>query len=367
LFTSEKMWKTHVDLNVLKEYQLKHLLRSQHHPALPLIIYNYTSLCQYKPELWDNVTTLCRGLIVHSGDGRIVGRSFPKFWNETDSMHEATEGYDIFEKLDGSLGILFNFEGKWIISSRGSFESPQAVKASAMLFQQGRYILDGLDKELSYVFEIIYPENRIVVDYKDREELVLLAIFRMNGQELYPISGNTKNQVTDAGFTIARCFNTPLRTVSVDKMKDLNWENSEGFVVRFDNGQRSKIKFDGYLTRHRARDNITVASIFSLYRDRKALSEVIEIYPNEFHDWAARQWEQFQERYSEKLAMLSAFIEDLYNSNTHMTQKDFAEAVKLHPHKAALFTIRKGDQKAVFEVICKLIESEFTDCSAQSS
>jgi hypothetical protein len=31
------------------------------------------------------------------------------------------------------LGILFNYQNKWIFASRGSFESPQAIKGYSMI------------------------------------------------------------------------------------------------------------------------------------------------------------------------------------------------------------------------------------------
>ena len=37
------------------------------------------------------------------------------------------------EKMDGSLGILFNYQDEWILATRGSFTSPQAIKGTEIL------------------------------------------------------------------------------------------------------------------------------------------------------------------------------------------------------------------------------------------
>ena len=76
------MWTTHVDPIVLADYKARHLIKSQNHPRLPLTIWNYSPECQYNKELWDDVTTLCRGLVTDNETNEIVGRSFRKFWNE---------------------------------------------------------------------------------------------------------------------------------------------------------------------------------------------------------------------------------------------------------------------------------------------
>ena len=87
--------------------------------------------------------------------------------------HLPNEPFEVYEKLDGSLGILYWLGDEPYIATRGSFESPQAQIATELL---RAYDLSGLDRRRTYLFEIIYPENRIVVNYDDRRELVLLAI-----------------------------------------------------------------------------------------------------------------------------------------------------------------------------------------------
>ncbi|WP_206305564.1 phosphatase domain-containing protein [Actinacidiphila soli] len=58
---------------------------------------------------------------------------------------------------------------------QGNFISEQPQWAQAVLDGAD---LSGLDPELTYLAEAIYPENRIVVDHGQRKELVLLAAYR---------------------------------------------------------------------------------------------------------------------------------------------------------------------------------------------
>ena len=155
----------------LERYNKEGLLHKQTHPNFDLTIWNYSPRVQYE-RLWDNITLQCRGLVTNS-NGEIVARPFKKFFNYEEHKPEdiPNENYEVYEKMDGSLGILFYYN-EWILATRGSFTSPQAIKGKELL---EKYDYNRLDKNYTYLFEIIYPENRIVCDY-DFEDLVLLGI-----------------------------------------------------------------------------------------------------------------------------------------------------------------------------------------------
>ena len=88
--------------------------------------------------------------------------------------------FEVFEKVDGSLGILHHFDGTWRAATKGAFNSPQARWIESRLALQD---LSALTPGTTYLVEAIYPENRIVVRY-DTAELVLLAAYREDGLEL---------------------------------------------------------------------------------------------------------------------------------------------------------------------------------------
>ena len=123
-----------LDINILNEYLEKGLVVKNDHPTLPLSIYNYSRTCQYENK-WDDITKMCRGLILDK-EGNVIAKAFNKFFNyEELTLNDIPEeSFEVFEKLDGSLGILFWYQGKWIISSKGSFTSDQATF--------GKYLLD---------------------------------------------------------------------------------------------------------------------------------------------------------------------------------------------------------------------------------
>ncbi len=164
-----------IDLELINEMVEQGYIVAHRHATFPLTIYNYTAKAQYE-RMWNPATMMCRGLILH--EGNIVARPFAKFFNYNevplpDDIVDTMPSI-VSEKLDGSLGICFRWEDEYFIATRGSFKSWQAIEATNMLRNQftDLKIPDGITP----LFEIIHPNNRIVVDYAGLETLVLLAV-----------------------------------------------------------------------------------------------------------------------------------------------------------------------------------------------
>jgi RNA ligase len=198
------------DVNILNDYVERGLLEKNSHPSLPLYIYNYSRECQFS-KLWDNITLNMRGTILDR-EGNVVARTFPKFFNLEEHDHDEipNEPFDVYEKMDGSLGILFYYENQWHFATKGSFTSDQAIKGREMLEKS---LYQRLSTECTYLFEIIYSENRIVVSY-DYEGLVLLAIidnedgyeYDLHSQEAHLMGLKLSNILEGYGFKIVKKY-----------------------------------------------------------------------------------------------------------------------------------------------------------------
>ena len=241
------------------EIEAGYVLRKQH-PELPLSLYVYGRTCQYENR-WNAVTTRCRGLIADDTDGRIVAHCLPKFFNH--SQHGTgydfapplpDEPFEIFDKVDGSLGIVFHYAGAWRMASKGSFISEQARWAQAWLDAAGP---DGLlEPGTTYLAEIVYPENRIVVNLGDERTLVLLAVYDADGRE-HPV-GSYADAWEALGGRVVRSWRA-LPLLELARMAEENQKidgtaatgtDAEGWVVRFADGTRAKLKFSNYAQLH---------------------------------------------------------------------------------------------------------------------
>lgn len=249
------------------------------HPTAPISIYNYSQRAQFEGH-WNHVTLQCRGLILDD-DGRVVARPFPKFFNfEQVAGQIPNEPFDVMEKLDGSLGISYWLDGQICLATRGSFTSEQAIRGTEML----RAMVPGtgphavvLDPQFTFLFEIIYPENKIVVDYGGASRLVLLAaIHRETGEEFPDLARVLP-------FEQPRFFPGVRR---VDHLLGIDKPNEEGFVVRFRSGVRVKVKMADYCRLHKLLTGVSPKSIWEHLKAGRPFEEIVERSPDEFHAWA---------------------------------------------------------------------------------
>jgi RNA ligase len=245
------------------------------HKTLPLTILNYSKIAQFEKN-WDDLTLQCRGLVIDD-DYNVVTRPFRKFFNmeELKANEIPREEYDIYKKMDGSLGILFFYADNWHMATRGSFTSVQAMEGLRILQKKYANLNDKLDIEVTYLFEIIYPENRIVVDYGGMEDLVLLgAVHTESGQEIALENINIGFPKTER-----------IEIKDFKTLKDLNIKNEEGFVVRFKPSNfRMKIKFEDYVSLHAIVTEFSNKKVWEALRDHVDLALLLENVPDEFYD-----------------------------------------------------------------------------------
>jgi len=183
--------------------------------------------------------------------------------------------------MDGSLGILFYYQDQWVMATRGSFVSEQAVKGFEML---KNYDYEKLHKNYTYLFEIIYKENRIVVQY-DYDDLILLGMIETKtGYEVDLHNDGTdvrlKNLIHNLGFKVVRKFGG---LKSYEPLKHFIPDSKEGYVVRFSNGDRIKIKGEEYLRLHRLMANVSTTAIWEMLSEGRDVLEVVKDVPDEFY------------------------------------------------------------------------------------
>jgi hypothetical protein len=280
--------------SILKDYVNRGLVVANRHTKLPLTIYNYSRKCQYD-SAWDEVTLRCRGLIMDDA-GKIIARGFYKFFNyeeaaQTGQIPVKGDYVYVQEKMDGSLGILFYYADEWHMATRGSFHSDQAVEGLKIL-KEKYFGLRQFERQLTYLCEIIYPENRIVVDYGSKPRIIFLSAISDDTElhwttacAFFRSSGIKKSDLvkTEQYFN----FSPEL----YERLKAMNTKNAEGFVLRFQPGNfRMKIKFEEYVRLHRLLTNFSNVDIWEHLSRGEDLDQFVEMVPDEFDAWL-RQWE----------------------------------------------------------------------------
>ena len=348
-----------VDINILNDYLEKGLVVKNDHPTLPLSIYNYSRTCQYEGG-WDDITKMCRGLILDK-EGNVVAKAFNKFFNyeELTLSDIPEESFEVFEKLDGSLGILFWYQGKWIISSKGSFTSDQAIFGKYLI--DTKYNVEVLPKGYTTVVEIIYPENRIVCDYGKDEELVVLSmVSNASGKELDYDSMLAINEVS--GLPTIKKYDD---IKNYDTLKSKITENREGYVIRFRNGFRMKIKGEEYVRLHRILTGFSNVDIWEYLKDGKDISELLDRVPDEFDKWVKGTIENLKYSYfqiGERVGKLyDGFMYGKFNDKDPVTdRKIFAEWVMTQDDILQPILFKMFDKKDYSSYIWMKIKPEYS-------
>jgi RNA ligase len=357
------------DLQLINKYIQDGLIVKQDHPEYPISIYNYSRTCQYENK-WDDLTIACRGLVLDN-EGNVLAKPFPKFFNYEEleglTFRESkipNESFDVFEKMDGSLGILFNYCGEWIMATRGSFTSEQAVKGMEML---KKLPYKGLLTHCTYLFEIIYKENRIVVDY-DYEDLVLLGVIDNSDGHEYDLYNARLEGISIGDLLQAMGFKVVKKCDGITDFKELKEtisNDTEGYVIKFKSGMRMKIKGDEYIRLHKILTNFSTIDIWELLRDGKPLDEFLDRVPDEFDVWVKQtignlQYAKFSigERCGK---MHDYFRYGKYGDvDPEPTKKQFAEHVMKYieaPLRPVCFAM--WDRKPYDHIIWKLIKPKY--------
>jgi len=252
-------------------------------PDGKLLLFNYMAKAQYANR-WNEFERVSRGLILDAETGAVVARPFDKFfnWGERGRMTDAAL-VEATEKMDGSLGIGYRHGGEWHVATRGSFTSDQALWATDFLRHDPD--MARWPHHLTPLFEIIYPGNRIVVDYGQMEALVLIgARDKLTGRDLFfrefgPLG-------TALGFMVPTIYHV-YRPEDVLELAAQMSGNEEGFVLRFADGQRFKVKGAEYLRLHKIVTGTSPKTVFEAWRDGKPLDDLPEQVAALADDWQA--------------------------------------------------------------------------------
>lgn len=276
------------DLGVFAPYIQEGLIAVQRHPTEDFSIYNYTKTAQFGGK-WDEAVRIARGLIVRD-DGKVLARPFPKFFNLEEHMNPELGNipnlpFRIQEKIDGSLGIMYWIGDTPYLATRGSFTSEQAIRGTKILQSKIRNLEWFKNEEYTFLFEIIYPANRIVVDYGSLEDVICLSVIEnKTGNNALDIFEN----VAVNGFKTAKFLGSGIKnSPNVSDIKESYGDptKDEGFVLLFENGFRVKVKFDEYVRLHRLVTGITARRIWDMLRHGESLEDLKQRVPEEFLDW----------------------------------------------------------------------------------
>lgn len=340
-----------VDPGLISDMIREGYVRVQRHPSLPLSIYNYTEKAQFDKR-WNEATLACRGLIV-SDEGDVIARPWKKFFNYGEGRLKIDDEMpvEVTDKMDGSLGILYPVDHDNLsrpigaIATRGSFDSDQARHATKIWWE--RYQEETfISESFTFLFEIIYPANRIVLNYGDMDDLVLLGAVHI--ERGYYLGPNEASGYLGWTGPVTQVF--PYRNIAEAFAAEPR-PNAEGFVVR-SGTEIVKIKQVDYIELHRIVTNLTPLSLWRRLSAGETLENLLETIPDEWHEWLRKEYWNLADRYAQiESEVLDEHSQTLESSGFHENQsrKEFAKFASKSPRKKYLFQLL--DNKPIDQLV----------------
>lgn len=306
---------------------------------------SYPNLHQFKYDqinspMHEPLVKECRGIILDQNDDwACVARPFDKFWNLGDFYADKVDWTKAMmsEKLDGSLIIMYFYDGKWNVATSGTPDASGQVNGFPMDFaklfwdtfrSQGLTLdeLDFYDSNYTFLFELMTPYNRVVVPHKTCSVKLIGIRNRNNGKEMPPLFG-------PKSWPYVKSIPILSDMAVLDTFTKINAIDQEGWVVTDDKFNRVKVKHPQYVVLHHMRGEGTPSP-------KRALQVIL----GGEHEEVLTYWPEWRPLFSSvasRLVDLTDGLNTAYGNISHLeSQKEFALEAQKSRCSGALFMLR---------------------------
>ncbi len=226
----------------------------------PLVILNYQMIDSDKQE---SIVRECRGLTLELGTWKVIARAFSRFFNAGECPEEEKafdwNSFDAYSKEDGSLVLLYWYGDTWRVNTRGSFALGEMSPGLGKNWEEVFYGcidevgMDSLPRDVTYVFELCSPYNKIVRYYSAPTAFLLSAFSTAGNIEAHPSRLNE----WASWLHCKRPAKIDFRSLTeiITYLESHDDPTFEGVVLRDKNGMRLKVKSSRYVALHHLHGN----------------------------------------------------------------------------------------------------------------
>lgn len=309
-------------------------------PNLVQLKYN-----QIKSPMHEPIVQECRGLILDEDDSwTIVAWPFRKFFNHGEALADPIDWATatVQEKIDGSLMILYWYDGNWHVATSGMPDAGGAIGNTAKPFMQlfwetwhrKQFVLP-VYHGFTWMFELTSPLNRIVVPHQEHD----LSLIGM--RSIW--SGNEVSARFRSAYNPVKSF--PLQSMDdvVATFKEMDPLQQEGYVIVDSAFHRIKVKHPGYVALHHLKSSFSIKRVVEVVRSGEG-AEVLHHFP----EWK-KSFEIVQAAYDGLVTSLEQDYAELEGLKSN--RKNFALAAKLGPYPAVHFHLLDGHAASVRDAL----------------
>ena len=283
---------------------------------------------QFLSDFSNPIVRECRGSIFYLRDDGLyecVCRAFDKFGNYgegyTDEIDWSTA--QVQEKVDGSLIKVFYHNNTWHIATNGTInayncivykEDKETNKTYGSIFNFAlrghlNQFFESLDKDYTYMFELVSPYTKLVVEYPNT------ALYYLSRRNIHTMKEDNARPEAFENFGILCPKTYSLKTLEdcLAYVKTMN-KNEEGFVVKDAEFHRIKIKSPEYLLAFRAKNNgvLSTKRIVKMIRE-ESIDDLLAYCPE----------------YKERVDV----VINKYKILIHSFEEEYQRFIIMHPNK----------------------------------
>ena len=293
-----------------------------------IFTYNYASYTDWvKPDALE-----ARGIMFEM-DGeealRIMSRPMEKFFNYQEIPFtmdlDLKDVVFMMNKEDGSLISTFVDQGILFTKSKCSISSTQAIESKQILLNYDYKDLHDRCLELGNQgftcnFEYVSPNNRIVLQY-DQRDLVLLNVRENDTGEYVPIEELMTDPVLRKYLVDVQFPETEITEETIEEIRAMT--DIEGFIFQMKSGLKFKLKTEWYSALHHMKDSLkNNESLFQVVMSGGS-DDIKGLYSD---DWSKKKIETFEEIFLTYLKDTSKYIFEFKAELAGLDRKSYAIA-----------------------------------------
>ena len=306
------------------------------------VIFKYI---QFASDFTEELVREARGIILQKGTWDIVCLPFSKFFNfgEPNAYDLNLLNSTIIEKIDGSIIKIYFYKEKWHVATNGTIEADDATTHDdkttfedlffdVILPYRFEELTSSFYKDSTYLFELIHPMNRVVVDYQGKKELIFIGA-RCNtsfvDDDIFKLQYHFVNEFDEIRLPKKYVINIHdlSELAAIADKANKSGADFEGFVVAetkdFEIIGRVKIKSPKYLKLHRLTGGPGVSNnIINILLNGE--QDEFEAYVDQVPSFIKDEYYETKEKFEQLIAQLDSYFKSYTVSSEHLTRKELA-------------------------------------------
>lgn len=293
---------------------------------------------QIRSDFREKIVKESRGIILEDKTFKVLAYPFDKFFNVQEGHADKIDwnSSKVEEKIDGSLMKIWYYKGEWRVSTMSMIDAREATLSFDskydsfydlfMCIAEDKLDFSKLNKDSTYIFELISLFNKVVVTHKEP------GIIHIGTRDNITL----KERNEDIGIRKPKTYKFNSLSDVVKMAQELPF-NEEGYIVVDSNWRCVKVKSPAYVAVHHLKGN-----------DGINILKAIDIIKMNEHEEFLSYFPEYVDIFTEIIEKYNKFSEDILKNlkeaekRKDLERKEFALWAMNTEYPAILFSYLDG-------------------------